>query len=365
MENKEHRRKSKRHPIRWKAAVVFHTANGKPVLHTEAQDLSVGGAAIHSNYSDLTGSMVTLLLAPPVRQSGEAPKMLKISARVVSSVQSPPMSGFRHGLSFEQSDDGALDALAEILGGAESARPGGEAIPAVHTAATPAARAALSAPEGGSRLDKLRQLALVKRLEEKKPESHEEIIARVSGALKRAYRFLNEFTEHLNVAKPAYAKRYAIVGVPNFDDLAWENGRIVYRSREDLLGITVYERVSLRFRLSANKELRVTRESPMDEKLKQSLLDTRIEFTTQSERNERGSIVRTTFVIPCEVKGSLELIGNFDTGKLLLRCYNIEHFGRLEHVLATEAITEESLDDLTGFILGESSHIGPLLLKHA
>jgi hypothetical protein len=365
MENKEHRRKSKRHPVRRKAAVVFDKADGKPILHTETEDLSIGGTAIHSNYSDLTGSLVTLLLAQPVRHGGEAPKMLKIRARVVSSVHLPAISGFRHGLSFVRSKDDGLEILAQILGAAESARPGGEWIPAAHSAATPAAPAMQSAPSGGGRLARLKQLALAKRLGGKKSESQEEINARVSGALERAFRYLKEFTELLNIVKPAYAKEYAIVGVPKFDGLTWEDGRIDFRSRETSPTTKVCELVTLHFRLSGNKQLRVTRDSPADEKLKQVLLETMIKFTTQEERNERGSILRTMFVLPCQVEASLHLVGNFDTGKLLLRTRNIDHFSMLGHVLAPEAITEESLDELTGFILGESSRIGPLLLKNA
>jgi hypothetical protein len=359
MENKEHRRKSKRYPVRWKGAVIFDKADGKPVLHTQTEDLSVGGAAIHSKYGDLTGSVVTFLLAHPVRRSGEVPKMLKVRARVVSGVQSPSIFGFRYGLSFVRSNDDDLDVLAEFLGAAEVASPGGEAIAAAQPTATP------SAPAGGSRLAQLKQLALAKQSEEKKPNPQEEINARVRGALEKAYRYLKEFTEQLNIVKPAYAKAYSFVGVPNFDGLIWEDGRLDLRVRETPSGTKLFEQVALHFRLSANKQLRATRESPAHEKLKQMLLDTNIQFTTREECNERGWVVRTTFVIPCEVKASLLLVGNFDTGKLLLSARNIERFGMLEHVVAPEAVTEESLEELTGFILGESSRVGPLLLKNA
>lgn len=80
MEYKEHRRKSKRYPIQWKAAVVFDRSTGKPTLHTQTDDLSAGGAAIHSDYSDITGSTVTLLLAQPQGDEGEAPKMIRVRA---------------------------------------------------------------------------------------------------------------------------------------------------------------------------------------------------------------------------------------------------------------------------------------------
>lgn len=363
MEKKDHRRKSKRYPVRWKAAVVFDKADGKPILHTQTQDLSVGGTAISSSYAGLTGSIVTLLLASPVRRSGEVPKMLKVRARVVSTIKSPAVTDFRHGMSFVQSKDDDLNMLVELLGDAEAPSPGGTAVAAAPPSATPAATA--PAPAGGGRLAQLRQLALAKQSEQKKPDPQEEMNARVSGALERAFQFLKEFTEQLNIVKPAYTKGYSIVGVPNFDGLTWEDGSIDFRTRETSPTIKRYEQVSLHFRLSANKQLRVTRESPLHEKLKQLLLENNIEFTTQEELNERGSLVRMTFVLPCEVKASLHLVGNFDTGKLVLKTRNIERFGMLEHLLDPGAITEESLDELTGFILGESSRVGPLLLKNA
>ena len=365
MEQEDHRRKSKRHPIRWKAAVVFDKTDGRPTLHTETRDLSIGGAAVHSSYSDLTGSLVTLLLAQPVQHIGDAPKMLRIGARVVSSVHSPAMSNFRHGLSFVQLRDDDLNILAEILRSAESARPGGNAIPAAHRAATPDTPETPSAPESISRLAKFKQLALAKQSEEKKPDSQQEINELVSGAVEKAFRYLTEFTEQLNIVKPAYAKEYSIAGVPKFDGLTWESSQIDCRTRETSPITRVYEQFTLHFHLSADKQLRVTRETPTDEKLKQILVETKIKFTTEEERNERGSIVRRTFVLPCRVEASLQLIGNFDTGKLLLRTRNVEQFGMLDHVLAPEAITEESLDELTGLIIGESSRIGPLLLKNA
>lgn len=345
--------------------MVFDKADGKPVVHTETQDLSIGGTAIHSEYGDLTGTVVTLLLAQPARHGSEVPKMLKIRALVVSSVHKPPASRFRHGLSFMQSTDDSLNVLAEILASAESARPGGETVAAAEPPAAPAAPEAPSAPAGG-RLAKFKQLAQAKQLEKQaKPDRQEEINSRVSTGVENAYRFLKEFTEQLNIVKPAYAKAYTIVGVPSFDGLIWVGGDIDWRTRETSPTTKVFERFKLDFRLSANKDLRVTREVPADGKLKQVLLDAKIGFSTQHERSERGSIIRTTFMIPCEVKATLELVGNFSTGKLLLKTHNIGHFGTLEHVLDPSAITEESLDELTGFILGESSRISPLLLKNA
>ena len=67
----------------------------------------------------------------------------------------------------------------------------------------------------------------------------------------------------------------------------------------------------------------------------------------------------------CEVSASVLLEGNFKTGRILLRTRNVERFGILEHQLVPEAITQESLEEFAGFILGETNRIGPLLLKGA
>ena len=365
MENQDRRRKFKRHPLRWKAAVVFDKAQGKPILHTQTYDLSAGGAAIQSNYEDLTGTEVTLLLAQPVRQSGDAPKMLKIRALVVSSMHSPAVSGIRHGLKFVPSKDDGLDALAGILAGAEAGRPAAAgAAPA--PAAAPAAEQDGYSASPGSLLAQLKAAAQAKQqAERQKPEAKKQMVPEVSAAVEKIYRRLKEFAEQLKLVQPAYSNEYAITGVPKFDGLKWVEVSADFRTKELAPSTKAFEQVTFIYRLSANKMLSVIREIPADQKLKQVLDDAKIEYTSMQERNNRGVTTGTKFVIPCDVRAALQLVGNFDNGKLLLKMRNVEHFGTAEHVLAPEAITDESLDELTHFILGESKRIGPLLLKGA
>jgi hypothetical protein len=253
-----------------------------------------------------------------------------------------------------------------MLAAAESARPGAETVAAAPAAAAPAEAEESFAASPGSLLAQLRQAALAKQLEQQqKPDPKEQLIPRVGAAVERAHRFLKAFAGQLNLEKPAYAKEYSIPGVPKFDGLKWAEVQADFHTREISPTTKVYERVTLDYRLSANKVLSVTREIPADEKLKQVLEDIKIEFTSQRERNDRGSFVSTKFIIPCEVKASLQLVGNFETGKLLLKTRNVESFGTLEQVLSPEAITEESLKELSRFILGEARRIGPLLLQGA
>lgn len=372
MAYKEHRRQHKRYQVRWKAAVVFDRSTERPVLHTETFDLSMGGGAIRTEYGDLTGSVVTLLLAQPPRQPGEQPRMLKIQARVVSTAQTPGKSSYRHGMSFIRSATDGLEGLEELLQMAGAA--GGGAAEPVTAGPAPAAPAAdqaapaQAAPVG--RLAALKQAAQAKLTEEAtkpKIDPQKERDERVSEALKRAYFYFKDVVEQLDVLKPALPdKGYTIPGVPTFSDFAWDVGKLDLRTHETSPNTKLFTKVILDFRLSKHKPmLKVEREYPGSEKLKQMLKDYGVQFSSSDTRNERGAILKTSFGFNCEVIAKLEIEGNFETGKLLLKMRNVERFGMMEYMIAPEAVTQESLEELTGFILGETSKVGPLLLKNA
>ena len=348
-ESKEHRRKSKRYRVRWKAAVVFDPASGRPIFHTETQDLSTGGAAIRSEYGDLTGTFITLLLAQPGPVDQTA-RMLKVRAKVVSCVATPP-KGFRHGLSFVRSPDDALSALDELLKASSSDQQ----------APPPPAPAA---PEAGGRLAQLKQMAQAKLAEGKKADPQEEINRRVSEALERAYRYLKELAEQLDVVKPAYNnKGYTIPLIPEFSGLVWSTGSADMQSRQISPTEKRIEQVSLYYRIAGKKNTRATREYPKSEKVKQMLKEHKIEFRESQQKNAKGSLESETFSFDCEIKASLLLEGRFDTAQLLVRARNVEHFGSRECLIAPEAVTPQSLEQLSAFILGESSQPGPLLTR--
>jgi len=350
MESREHRRKSKRYPIRWKAALVFDKSHGRPPMHTQTVDLSPGGAAILSEHGDIEGTVVTVLLAQPPANGGEPPKMMKVRAKVVSGTATRSKPGYRYGLSFLRAPDDGLDALEELLRMASAALQ----------AAAPEEPA--PAPAGG-RLARLKELAAAKLAEPAKLDPQAEINERVGSALQRAFDYLKDLAEQLNVVQPAYPKGYTIVGVPEFSELAWESGRADFRAREVTKSERLWEQVTLNYRITAKKEIRVVRESPASDRLRQLLTDNRIEFKERDQRTERGAA--TGFIFPCEVKAFVLFEGDFKTGSILLRTRNVERFGHVEHRLVPESITAESLEEFAGFILAESPRVGPLLLKGA
>jgi hypothetical protein len=293
--------------------------------------------------------------------------MLKIAARVVSSVQNPGITGYRHGLSFMRSGSDGLDDLEELLQAAAAggvlADPAEIMAPAAVEAPRPAAAADMT-----GRLAALKAAAQAKLAEEAvkpKVDPQKEREQKLSEALQRAYWYFKELVEQLDVLKPAFPpKSYNIAGVPEFANFAWDAGQVDLRTRETSPTTKLFTRVIVIYRLGQTMPLlKVVREAPANDKFKQMLKDYGVEFSTNDKRTEARAVISTTFSFPRAVVATLELEGNFDTGGIVLKMKNVNHFGAAEHVLAPEAITQESLEELTGYVLGESTRIGPLLLQ--
>lgn len=352
--------------MRWKTAMIYDGPGGEPIVfHTETHDLSVGGAAVLSE-QDLAGTEVTLFLARPYHGLGDV-EMIRMSAQVVSSALMPN-GKFRLGLRFLHADYDAQRKFAEELK-MQADRKAGAATPAAParpaTPAPPPAPAAPATLSTSGRLAALKQLAQAKQGDAPRDDSQEAVNERVDAALRRAFDYLKELVENLNVVKPPFTKDYPLAfGVPPLDQLFWEKGQVDFRAKTLSSTSRLYEQVALTFRLNGKKQMEVTRENPAHEKFARTLTDNRIEFSKRETRNARGVVDKTTFTFPCEVNARVAMVGNYQTGKIDLSARHVGRFGTLEHKIDPQAITDASLEELAGFILGESPTINLLLHKH-
>jgi len=243
--------------------------------------------------------------------------------------------------------------------------------PAVQQAAPAPAPAAAPAPPppsvtSSSLLASLKKQALAKQMgETQKSVLQNEQMLRIHSALGMAYQYLNDLVQQLNILKPPYAKAYSFFGVADFDEMTWQEGRADFRMQEGSSEDRYYNQVTLRYRLAAQKQFRVTRENPALEKLHKALFDNNIAFTTEEARNDRNQVEKATFTFPAEVKAGLLFAGNYETGSILLRTRNIERFGIMEYQLAPESINQDALDQLAQMILGESNRISQLFQRTA
>ena len=82
-------------------------------------------------------------------------------------------------------------------------------------------------------------------------------------------------------------------------------------------------------------------------------------------RNARGFVEHMTFEFPCKVAASVLFSADMAAGKMMLYASNVSGFGVVQQVLSPDAITDEALNEFSGFILGETKALGPLLLRGA
>lgn len=223
--------------------------------------------------------------------------------------------------------------------------------------ATPAADTAFPMTES-SLLSNLKQQAEAKKAGDSQQSTLQNAqLKQISEALQRTFLYLNELAPQLNVLKPAYEKSYSFFGAAEFDGMNWEEGRADFRMQQVASEDRYYEQVTLRYRLQAPKQFRITRDNPALEKLRKALFDHGIVFKVDEETNDRGRVERATFTFPCEIKAGLLLLGDQTRGDLVLRTRNIERFGTMEFRCAPAAVTTEALDELALLILGKPNRI--------
>lgn len=105
------------------------------------------------------------------------------------------------------------------------------------------------------------------------------------------------------------------------------------------------------------------REYPASDRLKTLLNDYKIAFSSEEVRNARGSLERVRLEIPLTVDASLQLTAKFDEGKIQINANHIAGFGTMQRLVAPEVITHATLNELSGFILGETIGQLPRLLQ--
>lgn len=93
-------RQHERYHLRWRIALIFDESAENAVIQGKTLDLSLYGAAVHTQHHLFTGGSATVLLAPPLLSTSECQKIIEIKANVVYSVYSCDSMCFRIGLKF-------------------------------------------------------------------------------------------------------------------------------------------------------------------------------------------------------------------------------------------------------------------------
>jgi hypothetical protein len=205
-------------------------------------------------------------------------------------------------------------------------------------------------------LDRLKQMAEAKQREEEAISTRLiESAMGLSGAIERVFVFLRDLTQQLNILQPVHMRPFAFHGSISFENLAWRDGQADYYLRATNNERRIFEKVTLRCYISASEPMRIEREQPAMDRLRDALAHWHIPYTLNEIRNDRGNVVRGLFVFTPALRGFLSLVADDAAGLLRLKMNNIEHFGASEFELAPDALDLATLDELGKLLLGETS----------
>lgn len=108
-------RQHERYHLRWRIALVFDAAGENFAFQGRTRDLSLYGAAMHTEHHMLGGGSAIVLLAPPPLSLADCQKIIEVKARVINSVHSCDSLCFRIGLQFLEFRGDSRDLLRERL----------------------------------------------------------------------------------------------------------------------------------------------------------------------------------------------------------------------------------------------------------
>lgn len=246
----------------------------------------------------------------------------------------------------------------------QQAAPKQTAVPAPQPAAV--APAAPAPQASGSLLEKLKREAQAKRMTDSQVLADQGQTRRaISEALQATFQYPREFCEQLNVLKPAYPVAYNVLSLAQMEGLVWQEGRTDYRLVPEAKDERLFEQVTLRFRLAADRKFSIERENPAHQAFRTALLEANIAFHEEEFRNQKSHVERAVYTFPAEVKAGLAFTADYQAGDVRLLTRNIRRFGAAEYRLPFEALNQEAFEEIGRLVLGEENRVDKMFRRVA
>ena len=194
--------------------------------------------------------------------------------------------------------------------------------------------------------------AKIRKLESRSQQENEQ---RLDLVLRAIFDYLHQFTQHVNVIKPAIPLTYILDNRHRFGALQWHEGFAEYRTRSKS-EIALVESVSVRLRYST-AALKMTQTSEKLNALRHEfhLFNLTIKDETKVDIPGQGSGVRFTLV------GSIPVQLNFrsdgSSGKIIVRGRNIGSLGLSAYLIEADRVSRASLNAVGLNLLGRSTHL--------
>lgn len=218
----------------------------------------------------------------------------------------------------------------------------------------------------GTLLDRLKQQAQTVHHSAARREAEGELRAfRLSASIGAAFYYLNDLVKQLNIIKPEMKKEFVFAGNIVFSGMSWVEGAADFRMLPTASEDRLFETMTLRFRISAARQITVERDALGVEPLRKMLYDANIGFQLEERKNNRNLTESGIFTIPSEIKAGFLIKADYEANDLMLRTRNIDRFGMMEFRLQAGDLAQSVLDELAQLMLGHENRFLKLFRRSA
>lgn len=254
--------------------------------------------------------------------------------------------------------DAAAAQTAPAAGHPDAAppAPGARSLP---VAGTPADTAAPPAPR--SLLDELRETAQAMTQQEAVVDhARREREARLNKRLREFFRYLGEFSRHLDTIHPPVPGAYRFNAQTLIDGLHWKDSFVDSRAAS-LSETAPLVMLQLRYTLAGAGQFVISRDIAQSGVFQNELTAMDMIYTVRDLRSAAGKLIAQEFVIDRAVKVTLTITPDYETDTLLLRTRNLDDFGAVDYSCSAEWLGAEFFDEFGRYLLRRPSKFIQLL----
>lgn len=206
-----------------------------------------------------------------------------------------------------------------------------------------------------SLLEQLRaQSDAVRKREGEEHRPIEEMLQAMDRDLWKAFRWLEEALQHLEVIHPNVQHAFAILGVLSIDAPRYEHGFVTYRRRA-LAGLELLEHVELFYRMTGPAPLVLkvlpTAATGVEERLRSANL----QYRYDTELDEHRVVRHGVFTVVPEISATVRFEPDYRRQRVAVTLRNVDRFESIILDFAANALTEGALEDLVHLMLGSSN----------
>lgn len=177
----------------------------------------------------------------------------------------------------------------------------------------------------------------------------------VEAAMGRTFHYFLELLKQLAVIKPANGLVFSVPGLGEFANLGYHEGSIDYR-KKTINDRDYYDRLELYVKWAKPDNLVIERDMPATiKKVSDQLWAVNLKFSEEVIKNAKGSLVKTRFVVPANIRAELSIHADHMGGKLLIYGRNILRLGPDDFALPAGEVTESVLEELAALLIGQQS----------